>query len=273
MQRFHLPLPRILVPAAKRMYRRSSVLWTRFPNLFGPLVAKRDPRTAVLLGLHAGLDEVRFVQIGSNDADVGDPLTPFLGTGSWTGCMIEPVKYIFDRLVANHGHNPRLIFENVAVSNQSGAQDFYWLEPGREGLPEWYDQLGSFSLDTILKHQSDIPDLESMVRCSPVETATFDEICNRNNIAELGLLHIDTEGFDYEIIKTIDFSVHKPIVVIYEYKHLSRTDRGEAITLFSDAGYVLGDAGGDMVCVLQTEMQTNRALRRAWEWAALPEVA
>ena len=53
----------------------------------------------------------------------------------------------------------RALGRSVLGLDQDGHADFFHLRQRRPGeqLPEWYDQLGSFSLDTILSHEDDIP--------------------------------------------------------------------------------------------------------------------
>ena len=35
------------------------------------------------------------------------------------------------------------------------------------------------------------------------------------------LLHVDAEGHDYEVLKTLDFAKHAPLSIFVEHKHLS----------------------------------------------------
>ena len=43
---------------------------------------------------------VRFVQVGSNDATSDDPLRPYVDAWGWTGVLVEPVPYVYERLRA-----------------------------------------------------------------------------------------------------------------------------------------------------------------------------
>jgi FkbM family methyltransferase len=45
--------------------------------------------------------------------------------------------------------------------------------------------------------------LEPIIVECVVETRTFGELLARHGIQEIHLLHIDTEGYDYEILKTV----------------------------------------------------------------------
>lgn len=68
----------------------------------------------------------------------------------------------------------------------------------------------------------------------------------------IDLLHIDTEGYDFEILKTIDFSVIQPAVILYETKHLSPCDQQASVELLSRYGYQIQLLGADALAVLNT---------------------
>ncbi len=76
-------------------------------------------------------DYLFFIQVGSNDsrtgdpATYGDPLQSFLKNEHWHGIMIEPVGYVFDRLLAKYSGVERLILENIAIAETNGTKDFY----------------------------------------------------------------------------------------------------------------------------------------------------
>jgi len=61
----------------------------------------------------------------------------------------------------------------------------------------------------------------------------------RYAVTKIDLIMMDTEGYDYEIIKQIDFSRIRPKVIIYEHKHLSRSDRLTCEKLLKDLDYRL----------------------------------
>jgi len=54
---------------------------------------------------------------------------------------------------------------------------------------------------------------------------------------KIDLLHIDTEGFDYEIIKSIDFTKIKPKIILYEHNHLSNEDKKECMEFLKSKKY------------------------------------
>ncbi len=59
-------------------------------------------------------------------------------------------------------------------------------------------------------------------------------------IRNLNLLHIDTEGYDYEILKMIPFAEFDIDVIMFEHKHLSDSEYKKAIDLLHRNGYKTG---------------------------------
>jgi len=57
-------------------------------------------------------------------------------------------------------------------------------------------------------------------RKSKVNTATFDQLTEKYNFSEINFLCIDTEGFDYEVLKFFNFEKFQPEVILYESKTL-----------------------------------------------------
>lgn len=210
-----------------------------------------------------------FIQIGSNDGDQLDPLKDAIRTKNWKGIMVEPVPYVFEKLKQHHGNNPRLILENIAISKQAGVMPFYHLRNAEEQdlkkPPRWYDALGSFSLDVVLKHENLIPDIRERVMESNVNVTTFDELCRKNNVQQVDLIHIDTEGHDFEILKSIDLGRYRPKVVIYEHHHLNPVDRAAAQEYLRKNGYEVFEEILDTWCLYMSEPTfRNRHLRSLW---------
>ena len=56
-----------------------------------------------------------------------------------------------------------------------------------------------------------------------IKIIVFNDLVEKYNISEIEYLFIDTEGYDYQIIKSIDFNKTKINKVKFEYKHLDDT--------------------------------------------------
>lgn len=190
-----------------------------------------------------------FVQIGSNDANHGDPLKRFVRTGRWTGLMVEPVPYLFDRLRRNYESFPGVRLECAAVAEIDGQKEFFYVPQSSDPLPVWYDQIGSFRLDNVLKHRNLIPDLERRVESMRVPCFRLASLLSRHNIRQADVLHIDAEGYDHEILKQVEFGTFRPRLIIYEHTHLSEKDATMCVSRCDSAGYTCFIDGPDTLAV------------------------
>ena len=43
-----------------------------------------------------------FIQVGANDGITGDDLRKYILKYQWHGILVEPVPYVFDRLIKNY---------------------------------------------------------------------------------------------------------------------------------------------------------------------------
>lgn len=195
--------------------------------------------------------DVKFVQIGSNDGVNGDPIHDYIKKYRWHGVLVEPVPYIFENLVANYkDYEDVLFFENSAIASENGRLKFYRLQKSDlPDLPEWYDQLGSFNKEVVLKHKDRLPHFDELFFEDTVNSITFSTLTQKYAIQDLNLVHIDTEGYDYEVLKIIPFADFNIDFLMFEHKHLSRSDYKEAKKLLQSYGYKCGLKGADTIAV------------------------
>ena len=211
---------------------------------------------------------VRFIQVGSNDAGYGDPLRYHILHDAWRGIMIEPLPFIFRRLRARYANLDGLIFENVAIDKQAGQRSFYHLRDDDDpALPPWYDQLGSFLKENVFKHADLLPDMEQRIVETPVQCASLDQLINKHEFVGFQLLHVDAEGYDWEILKTLHLDVHRPDIILFEHKHLQASDYGDCLNHLHAAGYETNADSVDTLALRQEALQQNPAVNQAWRKA------
>ncbi|MEL6863364.1 MAG: FkbM family methyltransferase [Bacteroidota bacterium] len=191
-----------------------------------------------------------LVQIGSNDGKTGDPLYPLLQKHSnWRGLFVEPVPYSFEKLKANYPDPNRFRFENVAI-NEGQSLTFYWVDSkAKEALPDlpyWFDQLGSFDKNHILKHFDGA--LAPFMRSAELEGLSLPQLLSRNEVAHIEVLHIDTEGYDWKILSQLDQERYTPQFILYEYNHLSEAERKASFDFLKEK-YVLFNLGIDILAL------------------------
>jgi hypothetical protein len=75
-----------------------------------------------------------------------------------------------------------------------------------------------------------------------VNCITLNKIIENYNISSIDLLHIDTEGHDYEVMKGLDFEKVKPNIIVFENKHMDGTnsDLGERYKEITNYLYSIG---------------------------------
>lgn len=183
---------------------------------------------------------VFFVQVGSNDGVKADPLRDFIVRDNrWAGIFIEPLREPFERLKANYESQDRFIFENVAIAASRTQQKFYFFPASIQqecNLPYWADQVGSFDRSHVIKH---FPEFASYIAEQEVDCVPLADILIRNMVQQVEVIHIDAEGFDYDVLAQIDFKRYKPRVVFYEHTHLSLLKRLKARFILWRSGYTL----------------------------------
>jgi FkbM family methyltransferase len=207
-----------------------------------------------------------FVQIGSNDGEQLDPLRAQILERGWSGIMVEPVPFVFERLRANYGHLPNVTLVNVAIDAEDGTRELYYLpQSDDEGLPQWYDALGSFRREVVLKHEEFIPDIASRVATIEVACLTFDSLCRRHGVRRVDVIQIDTEGYDFEIVRSIDLDRYRPAVLMYEHLHLDADTHRASIEHVARFGYETMSNGMDTLCLrVGTPTWRDRRVRRLW---------
>jgi FkbM family methyltransferase len=179
-----------------------------------------------------------FLQIGANDGVGHDPLNNLIRKYHWRGLLVEPQPKVFQRLKENYATEDKLVFVNSAIAHKDGTKTLYTVTT--DGFETG---LASFDRDLIVKQLSTGTKLVEL----SVPAVNLQTLLQRYRIQSVDLLQIDTEGYDYEIIKMCDFSKMKPSVIHYEHRHLSDQDRIACDRLLSAQGYRLHITGPDTV--------------------------
>jgi FkbM family methyltransferase len=216
----------------------------------------------------ASYPEASFIQVGSNDGVQLDPLRRQVVAARWSGILIEPIPYVFARLRSNYEGHPRVRLENVAISSENGTRELYYIPEATDdsALPPWYAALASFKKDVILQHKSEIPDIADRLATIDVPCMTFDALCAKHGIERVDLIHTDTEGYDFEIIKTIDLARLQPKIVLFEHYHMGRDTYSACIAHMTSAGYDSLAIGMDTICLRRGSLgPKDSRLHRLWQ--------
>jgi FkbM family methyltransferase len=182
-----------------------------------------------------------FVQIGANDSISGDPIRNYIEKYQWSGLMIEPNPAVFLKLLNQQGKNTKIKLDNIAIHSTKDSEVLYApLIPGHD-----LSGLGSFNKKNVLRQLPFGAKIEEIV----IPCMNLHDCLNKNKICNVDVLQIDTEGYDYEIIKQIDFTVIFPKIINYEHVHLSVDDRHACQLYLAKMGYSFYIKGLDTMAV------------------------
>jgi len=144
--------------------------------------------------------------------------------------LIEPVNYNLQSLKSRFKNLENIIFEKSGISDERNQIKFYYVKESsvKKLGKEWASGIGSFKKKHLLDHQRKRFQItESDIEEESVNILVFEDLLIKYNINEIDYLFIDTEGFDYRIIKSIDFNKVKINKIKFEYKHLDDTFKYE----------------------------------------------
>jgi FkbM family methyltransferase len=223
--------------------------------LIGPLMTHvrtwwRNKLTRKLRTILRDQKDLYIVQIGSNDGITGDPVHLLLRSNpSWKALLVEPVPFLFESLCKNYSASPNMTFANVAISEEAGTANFYYVDPVAKQyipeLPSLFNQWGSFDPGHIVRHFGNA--LDRFIVCTKVLTLPLATLLAQHYVTKIDLLHIDTEGHDWIVLRQLDLRSFNPEVILFEHKHLSDEDKRKAL-LFLKRDYTIMRYKYDFLC-------------------------
>ncbi len=202
----------------------------------GPHLIVADLVLSFLNTMRAG--KVQFIQIGANDGQFQDPLYPWIRRYPWRGVLVEPQPTMYVKLVDLHASRSAQISIKRAVVADRRGKATLWTLADVPNMPADASLFASLDRNTIIRNaRSYLPDFEKQLVSSEVDACTIDDLMRECGIGELDLLQIDAEGFDFKIIKTIDFARCRPQVLNYEHANLTPDDQRACRTYLAGFGY------------------------------------
>ncbi len=234
-----------------------------FSLYFNKIYRPKDKVSAFLNEYSKSLkQDLVFIEIGANDGKWDDPIYKFVRRDHWKGILVEPQKIAFNRLKQNYSGLKNLYFENVAIDKVSGKRILYKISFSNA---PWASGISSFLKDDIIK-LIDAGYIEKMARTDNlelpenkdnwiseelVEVDTIENLINKYSLNNIHLIMIDTEGYDFEIIKSIPFNILYPNVIIFENCHFSKELARECNEYLKCKGYDLEDDEYDTIALLK----------------------
>ena len=208
--------------------------------------------------------QVTIIQVGANDGMTHDPVHKFIKRDNWKGVLLEPQKYVYEKFLSKiYSKNPGISTVNAAMGEKDGFLSMYKIGFNED---RWASGLTTFNKEVLEKqfesgyvaakakaNKVSVPeDRNQWIVEEKVEVLSFNTLLDRYKLNKVHLLQIDTEGFDYEVIKMVNFGRIKPDLIIYESAHFSEAIARQCHDYLSKQGYVFRKIGGNTLCVHET---------------------
>lgn len=204
-----------------------------------------------------------IVQIGANDGISHDPVHKYIKRDNCEGVLLEPQKDVFDRFLTHLYHkNKGIRLVNAALGYADGVSTLYKISFSNA---RWATGLATFNRSVLEKafHSGHVAkqaqkenikvpaSINEGIAEEKIEVISSKTLIQRYGIKKIDLLQVDTEGFDFEIIKMFDMNIIKPRAIIYENSHLPDALKEECRQYLINNGYAVKNYGGNTLAVLQ----------------------
>lgn len=186
-----------------------------------------------------------FIQVGANDGISFDFLYGFVTKRKSSGIVIEPIKEYYIELQENYIDYSKIVKINKAIHPTEKQITLYKISPNSlNKYPEWVKGIASFDNEHHKRLKIASEDItEEIVAADNLMDIVFENY-NRKSV---DYFQVDTEGFDYEVLKMIDFNIIKPTIIKYEFANLKIEDQKSAVLLLQSEGYYLFNEFGDTI--------------------------
>jgi len=206
-----------------------------------------------------------FVQIGACDG--ADQFYQFVLKHHLRGILIEPQKDMYAVLKRNHAGNAGVTPLNVAIAAEEGSRKFYRVRERYLKLLPHGRVLSSLRMETIRRGIESafaelgkagvaLPPIDEVIECETVPCASLHSVLKAHRAPFVDLLLIDTEGYDFEILKTMDFAKIRPPIIQFEHSHLSARDTNAAYELLFGQRYLLARGSSDTVAYAREQFSS-----------------
>lgn len=192
----------------------------------------------------AGKANVRFIQVGTNDAVNADFLRPRVLAYGWSGILIEPHPTYFDMAKVAYGSCNKISFENIAISDVESESVLYYVSDVPEAKRHLIG-IASFDREHLTRHGIESSNIGSV----NVPTIRLDKIIKKYLFYHVDLLIVDVEGHELNVFKSIDFSQINPKIICLETAHLS-SDKLDQILELCPKNYRLVKFPGEMDSII-----------------------
>jgi len=199
-------------------------------------------------------DNAFFMEIGAWDGIGADLFYPLVKKYKISGILIEPQEDAFRRLKENYAYDNKIVFENVAVAEKDCIKPLFFVSLNSQAIALAHASLKKEMAEkeaAFFQRNNILPtgECSQYILSKPVQCLSISTIIKKHKLNKIDILQIDTEGYEYEILKNVPFDKIKPRIIRYEYTHLNRADYRNSIKILKRNGYSVILHGPDMLAL------------------------
>ncbi len=241
----HRLTPQWLNTDARRRRRDTLLRRLGLQMCFAPPILTQQPEMLVRSWLpfvvaHEMLKNPRFtfLQIGAFDGVGDDDLRELVIAHKLRGVLVEPQPMAFARLQETYRNQPQLTLLQAAIDECEGTRELYC----RRGEAS---MASSFDRGHLLRHGIAANEIViQTVACHTVASAI-----RAGGLERVDLIQIDAEGYDWPIIRSIDFARLRPAIVRFEYRNMPPRDADACLAHLTRFGYRFLIEARDVIAV------------------------
>lgn len=224
----------------------------RIPWILKNLDAAPSPLRWIAPEMIRQHDLKTFIQIGANDGENGDPFSRCIAEFPLQGILVEPQPGACAKLRQKHGSNPRLIIDQVAISETAGHLTLYHF--GSENIAVRGDKEVRADLLTSgnrehMERMRDTLGLTSPIEELKVPALTWQGLLQKHGMTTPDMVIVDTEGMDDVIVNQVVTDERGPAFIHFESLHLSSARLERCTDRLEQAGYRFIMSEYDLLCL------------------------
>ena len=211
--------------------------------------------TKLLARLCMASSDVFFVEVGANDGVSFDPIHAQVLRHHWRGLLVEPLPDFFHQLTETYRSCVGLMLENVAIADVPGYRDMYRVSPdglSNGTLPDWSKGIASFfndrnALGGCRISQAVFERIRPYITIQKVPCDTLKNVLSKHNVTKIDVFQVDVEGYDYHVLKQLDFRRFRPRIIRIEWFNLPDDEKRLALALLAPFGYRIRLSKTDLI--------------------------
>ena len=191
-----------------------------------------------------------LIQIGANDGVRFDELNNYIKKYRVNCILVEPIPKYFEKLQFNYKNYEFVKLENLAISNDEEEKSIYIVKDNFiKNYGDHINGINSFNKSHLIKHGVNKGHIESI----KVNCITIKNLIEKNKITNLGLLFIDTEGYDGNIVYNFLETVNQRPIIIFEFIHIDSVFFEKVINKLDSKNYSYFEVNENLVCLPKEE--------------------